>query len=149
MDLQLTRKWITSVSKCGLLEIDGIFQCYTLENAQFAIPAGTFPVIIDQSARFNEKLPLWYLKVNRQVPHIWVPDRAGIECHPANWPSELDGCIAPGLNHYEDRPDINTKVLGGMIEGSDLAFFALMQKLTAYLKSGKTDIQLTVLEENT
>lgn len=33
-----------------------------------------------------------------------VPDRSSIEIHPANWPSDLLGCIGPGEN-YTDNLD--------------------------------------------
>lgn len=61
-----------------------------LDNAQgtSCIPAGTYNVRATQSARFGR---LMYLVEA-------VPNRAGIRIHPANMPSELQGCIALGTS---------------------------------------------------
>lgn len=52
------------------------------------IPEGTYNVRATQSARFGR---LMYLVEA-------VPERTGIRIHPANFPSELQGCIALGTS---------------------------------------------------
>lgn len=58
------------------------------ENKVSCIPAGTYNVRATQSARFGR---LMYLVEA-------VPERTGIRIHPANFPSELQGCIALGTS---------------------------------------------------
>lgn len=60
------------------------------DNAQrvSCIPAGRYLVEATLSKRFKRKM---YCLVG-------VPDRAGIRIHPANWPDELEGCIALGTS---------------------------------------------------
>lgn len=55
------------------------------------IPEGTYKVVKTYSPRFKKKL--WLVK--------GVPGRSGIRFHPANFVRQLQGCIAPGLTHYD------------------------------------------------
>ena len=61
------------------------------ENARglSCIPAGEYAMQYTLSNRFKKRL---YILLN-------VPGRDGIRVHAANWPSELEGCIALGLHH--------------------------------------------------
>lgn len=68
------------------------FSCVTLENLSKSIPEGIYDLNFTYSPHFN-----------RVMPHIVVPSRdilaggdAGIRIHWANFPSQLDGCIAVG-----------------------------------------------------
>ena len=54
----------------------------TLENADFIIPAGTYPVERTWSPKFKKFLPL-----------ISVPDREGIRIHRGSLPEHSLGCI--------------------------------------------------------
>lgn len=57
------------------------------EPRKSCIPAGTYPLILDFSPHFNMKL--WEL--------TGVPGRSEVKVHPANFPTQLLGCIAPGM----------------------------------------------------
>lgn len=78
------------------------FTCVTLENLEKAIPAGVYQVDFNYSPHFN-----------RIMPHILVPSRdaiapggdAGIRFHWANFPAQLEGCIALGTNVDGDSID--------------------------------------------
>lgn len=60
-----------------------------------------------------------------------VPDRSYIMIHPANWPEELEGCIAPGLTHG---------VLNGKNGvGSSLPAF---RKLMAAMPEGENELRV-------
>lgn len=61
------------------------FKCLTLERAGVEIPMGTYPLTWSWSEHFQQAMP-----------YILVPNRYGIEIHWANWPKQLDGCIAVG-----------------------------------------------------
>jgi hypothetical protein len=86
----------TSKSQDGIfgnMVLDGNpFKCVTLENLDKEIPAGVYDVNFTFSPHFN-----------RIMPHILVPSRdslaggdAGIRIHWANFPAQLEGCIAVG-----------------------------------------------------
>lgn len=119
IQLLLTRDRFTENSITGLLEVNGAFQCYILErpwsyNGQTnvqdktCIPNGIYPVRIR-----------WSPKRGFNVPGIEnVPNRTDIEMHPANWPSQLEGCQAPGESRGVDE-----------VYQSVLAFAKLMAKL--------------------
>jgi hypothetical protein len=94
--LRVTRNpaWATADALFGTMEFKGNEICYTMERTVVAIPEGT------------------YLGRKRYSPHfgmivlgIDVPNRTDIECHPANLPSQLDGCIAVGESIDGDALD--------------------------------------------
>lgn len=95
----------TSKSKDGIfgnLILDGnSFKCVTLENLDKEIPAGVYDVNFTFSPHFN-----------RIMPHIVVPSRdslaggdAGIRIHWANFPAQLEGCVAVGTSVDGDSID--------------------------------------------
>ena len=57
--------------------------CRTLENADFLIPAGTYPLDRTWSPKFKKQLPLV----------CEVPDREGIRIHKGTIPEHSQGCI--------------------------------------------------------
>lgn len=93
MLITVQRKTKTSDGIFGQLTLDwNPFTCVTLENLAKSIPAGLYDVNFTYSPHFN-----------RVMPHIIVPSRdqlaggdAGIRVHWANFPAQLEGCIAVG-----------------------------------------------------
>ena len=58
-------------------------QVATLENADFLIPAGTYPLKLTWSPKFK-----------KQMPEICdVPERAGIRIHMGTIPEHSTGCV--------------------------------------------------------
>jgi len=108
MKILLQRDHKTVDGLFGGLMLDwSLFRCVTLENLDKAIPQGVYDVNFTYSPRFN-----------RVMPHIIVPSRdslsggdAGIRIHWANFPAQLEGCIAVG-----------TKVDGDSIDESLIPF---------------------------
>ena len=98
--------------------------CYTIENLEHAIPAGSYKVVID----FSPRLQI-------MTPHIIVPSRdipargdAGIRIHPANFPYQLEGCIAVGDKLENDAVDDSKKTFQELmyyIDGQDLTIKVL------------------------
>lgn len=94
MIITVTRKHFNEKCTIGELDIDGKFQCYTLEDTVrpykikgvTAIPTGEYKVIINQSNRFKRLLPLL----------INVPNFEGVRIHAGNTSEDTEGCILVG-----------------------------------------------------
>lgn len=103
MDLRLDRYIFTSKSTTGLLYLNGVFQCYTLEDVvrpegtpkvygETAIPEGRYRVAVTWSPRFQQNMPLLYD----------VPGFEGVRIHPGNKPEDTEGCILVGNARDKD-----------------------------------------------
>lgn len=94
MQLTVMRFFQSQTCTIGIMYVDGVFQCFTLELPKTfedkenvpdktCIPCGTFPV----QMAFSEKH-------HARLPHVLnVPGRSAIEIHAANWPTDLLGCM--------------------------------------------------------
>ena len=90
MNIKLTRNKAQGNAVNGLLVIpadtgyvraDRIIP--TLENAEYLIPAGTYPLDLTWSPRFKKLMPL--------IGN--VPDREGIRIHLGSKPEHSEGCV--------------------------------------------------------
>jgi hypothetical protein len=119
MKLHLKRLHRTEFSTIGELTIDGLFECYTLEDkerdvkikSETAIPKGTYKVIINQSARFKTLLPLL----------IDVPNFEGIRIHPGNTNHDTEGCILVGKTRGKDFVGKSRKAFATLLAKMKLA----------------------------
>ena len=131
----LDRKIFTDHSTIGEILVDGELLCHCLElscrkenpDGRVAIAAGRYEITLSDKPesplelRFNFPLPL----INGVV------GREGIRIHPANQPSELEGCIAPGIKYDTD-----------IIFDSRNAFFKLIPEIQKRLALGKTYLEV-------
>lgn len=116
MEIEVKRLYKTKISTIGELRINGIFECYTLEDAErkvkvpceTAIPIGKYDVEITMSNRMKRLLPL--LKD--------VPGFTGIRIHSGNSNHDTDGCILVGTTKGKNY-----------IGNSRLAFNRLFKKM--------------------
>ena len=116
MDLKVLRKALTAKSTIGELHVDGVFECYTLEDAVrpvkikgvTAIPAGVYEVVVNFSARFRRQLPLL----------LDVPNFDGVRIHAGNTDADTEGCLLVGRTKAVD-----------FIGASRAAFDALFPKI--------------------
>ena len=136
MQLDLKRTTFNPDCTLGVLSVDGVFECFTLEDpyrqldngtvdkwkGATAIPTGVYEVVIDFSQRFK-----------REMPHVInVPQFEGIRIHPGNTAADTEGCILIGRTK-------GTESIGE----SRAAFDAFFPKLQAALAAGDT-VHLTV-----
>lgn len=95
MNILVKRNKRTADGIFGELSLDwNPFTCFTVENLIKEIPIGDYDVVQQYSPHFN-----------RLMPHIIVPDRTFIMIHWANYPSQLEGCIAVGDKEEPDAVD--------------------------------------------
>lgn len=134
MILQLIRKWFSEDSTIGELLVDGIHECFTLEDrvrpgpkvpGATAITEGTYRVIITPSARFKRDLPLLQ----------GVPEFSGVRIHSGNTSANTEGCILVGQTRGKD-----------WIGQSRDAFAALFTKMQTALAMGEI-ITITIASE--
>ena len=100
MQITLIRTDLMSDKTFGLLDIDGGFECHTVEDQDLkleedptrkvygktAIPRGKYTVVLDFSMRFKKVLP-----------HVLgVPGFDGIRIHTGNTAEDSFGCILVG-----------------------------------------------------
>jgi hypothetical protein len=88
----------------GEMAFNGKRICFTMERTAVAIPEGTYSGCKRDSQHFG-----------RKVVGIAVPNRTDIECHPANLPCQLEGCIAVGESIDGDALDNSTTAFDAMM----------------------------------
>ena len=71
----------------------------TLENVDYVIPDGTYPVSVTYSPRFQKNLPL----INK------VPGRSGIRIHTGTIPEHSKGCVLVSARDKEKIIEYLTK----------------------------------------
>lgn len=127
-NITLNRMIFTNRSTIGVMLIDSIMQCYTLElsarkqdGVKNCIVPGKYEVKMQWSTRF---------KMN--TPHLQnVPGRTFIEIHPGNKPSDTDGCILLGKTKDTD-----------WVGSSRAAYNELIPKIEKKLTAGKLYINI-------
>lgn len=135
MNLRLERIDFTEARTIGRLYVDGVFECWTLEDTvrepgvkvpgKTAIPAGTYRVVVDLSHRFG-RMMMRLLK---------VPLFDGIRIHAGNKPEDTDGCILVGTSRTNDA-----------VLHSRAALANLQSKVEASLAHGH-DVTLEIVDE--
>lgn len=132
MNLTLQRLQLDPDVTIGSLDVDGQWQCWTLEDTvrevpgqpvaawkiygQTAIPYGRYRVQVTPSPRFKRDLPLL----------LDVPGYAGVRIHPGNTAADTEGCILVGADRY-------AKSVGR----SRLAFDNLLIEINQALRRGQ------------
>lgn len=102
MKLKLVRTECNDEETIGELYVDGVFECYTLEDVvrdfsikvhgETAIPYGIYDIIISYSPRFGRYLPLL----------LDVPNFSGIRIHAGNTHKDTEGCLLVGTQKGKD-----------------------------------------------
>ena len=132
MNLRVIREPSTVAATLGILLIDGVFTCWTLEDVvrevkipgETAIPAGRYDVRLSLSQRFQKLLP----------EILAVPGFTGIRIHAGNTQADTHGCLLVGRIRAYDR-----------VEESKLALMNVMEHLRRATTAGD-QITLTIEE---
>lgn len=98
MILRVDRLWQAPATEeykattTGMLSVEGVQKCFTLENTELIIPAGTYELKLQKSKRFDRDTP-WLQN---------VPGRSDIEIHGANHATDVIGCIGVAEKRIND-----------------------------------------------
>lgn len=139
LELEVLRRWFSPKTTIGELRIEGVFECFTLEDfdrleafgddvahkvkGETAIPAGRYRVTLEPSPAHGGVL----------MPRLHdVPGFVGILIHSGNWAKDTLGCVLVGRQRGEDE-----------ILSSRVAYDALFAKLQA-AKAAGVDVWLTI-----
>lgn len=114
MKMMLDREVYTEESTIGSLYVEGVFECFTLEDkvravkikGTTAIPEGIYEVVVTYSNRFKRDLPL--------VKD--VPGFDGIRIHPGNTAADTEGCVLVGIGKGKDLVTESRKAFDKLFE---------------------------------
>mgnify|MGYP001465959476 FL=1 len=158
MKLQVVRTQLGKDATNGLLFIDGIFECYTLEDQYQAvkvmhetcIPEGTYKIKFRTVGGFDKKYKAKYPELHRGM--LWIQDVPGFEyilIHQGNTDEHTSGCLIVG----DSQQDLDVN-FNGMVGSSANAYKKLYPKVSAQLLAGNevtieySKIQLEPQEPN-
>ena len=84
--LEIIRLEKTEEGVLGVLLIEGIIFCHTLEHPTLLISTGTYPAVFEYSNKFKRKL----------YELLCTKDRTEIKIHVGNTVNDTEGCILLG-----------------------------------------------------
>lgn len=114
MRLELKRTTFTQESTIGELFVDGVFECYVLEDVvrkpgeakvygKTAIPAGDYRLRVTYSNRFRRLLPLLVNVPGGTIRFgTGLIDDRGVRIHSGNTAADTEGCLLVGLDKKTD-----------------------------------------------
>jgi len=119
MLITIKRLHKTKISTIGELLVDGVFECYTLEDTErkvkikgeTAIKEGRYKVIINKSNRFKRLLPLL----------LNVPEFEGVRIHSGNTNHDTEGCILVGQTKSKNFIGKSRKAFDALFKKMQLA----------------------------
>ena len=142
MKLQVVRTQFGTDATNGLLFVDGLFECYTLEDQYQAvkvmhetcIPEGTYDIKLRTVGGFHEKYKKRYGNDHYGMLHLQdVPNFTYILIHAGNTDESTSGCLIVG----ETQQDLDLSD-DGFIGHSGVAYSKLYKKVAKELLLGKT-----------
>lgn len=139
MVLKLVRDTSTKGFTKGKLYVNGVFECYTIEDEDrhlgkdgvkifglTAIPKGTYKIIISMSNRFKKFL----------IEILGVNGFSGVRIHSGNKSTDTEGCIIVGKK--DDKHNVD------WISDSRTAYEELHRKVK-YALSNKEKVTLEIV----
>ena len=141
MKLQVVRTQFGKDATNGLLFIDGVFECYTLEDQYQAvkvmhetcIPEGTYDIKFRKTGGFHAKYTERYKNAHYGMLHLQdVPGFTYILIHTGNTDEHTSGCLIVG----ETQQDLDIN-FNGMVGSSAVAYKKMYSKVANQLLQGK------------
>ena len=141
MKLQVVRTQFGKDATNGLLFIDGVFECYTLEDQYQAvkvmhetcIPEGTYDIKFRKTGGFHAKYSARYKNAHYGMLHLQdVPGFTYILIHTGNTDEHTSGCLIVG----ETQQDLDIN-FNGMVGSSAVAYKKMYSKVANQLLQGK------------
>ena len=141
MKLQVIRTQFGKDATNGMLFIDGIFECYTLEDQYQAvkvmhetcIPEGKYNIEFRKTGGFHAKYSERYKNAHYGMLHIQdVPNFTYILIHTGNSDEHTSGCLIVG----ETQQDLDISK-DGFIGSSTVAYKKMYAKVAGQLLQGK------------
>ena len=147
MKLTLYRKYKKDTYTIGILYVDGVYFCETVEDrdrglkqtdslskiksvkvyGETAIPTGIYTIRMDIVSPKYSAVAFYKQLCGGKMPRIMdVPGFEGILIHPGNTALDSYGCVLPGRN----------KIKGGVTQSRD-TFRALYNKMSVANKKGE------------
>ena len=152
MKLTVVRTQFGTDATNGLLFIDGVFECYTLEDQYQAvkvmhetcIPEGTYDIKFRKTGGFHAKYSERYKNAHYGMLHIQdVPNFTYILIHTGNTDEHTSGCFIVG----ETQQDLEVSK-DGFIGSSTVAYKKMYAKVAAQLLQGKdVSIEYTTINK--
>ena len=141
MKLQVVRHQFGTDATCGILYIDGQFECFTLEDQyqtvkvmhETCIPEGTYDIKFRTTGGFHTKYKERYGNSHYGMLHLQdVPNFTYILIHAGNTDEHTSGCLIVG----ETQQDLDISD-DGFIGHSGKAYSKLYNKVAKELLLGK------------
>tara|TARA_R100000008_G_C3546219_1_gene147703 strand:- start:138 stop:692 length:555 start_codon:yes stop_codon:yes gene_type:complete len=140
MKLQVVRTQFGKDATNGMLFVDGLFECYTLEDQYQAvkvmhetcIPEGTYDITLRTVGGFNDRYQKKYPDMHRGM--LWIKDVPGFEyilIHQGNTDEHTSGCLIIG----DTQQDLDVS-FNGMVGSSANAYKKLYPKVAKQLLMG-------------
>ena len=141
MKLDVIRTQFGQDATNGLLFVNGVFECYTLEDQYQAvkvmhetcIPEGEYEIKFRKVGGFHAKYTKRYGSMHHGM--LWLQDVPGFEyilIHTGNTDSHTSGCLLIGAT----QQDLD-KGIAGFVGGSGEAYKKLYPKIASKLLAGE------------
>ena len=141
MKLTVVRTQFGTDATNGILLIDGLFECYTLEDQYQAvkvmhetcIPEGTYDIKFRKTGGFHAKYSERYKNAHYGMLHVQdVPNFTYILIHTGNTDEHTSGCLIVG----ETQQDLEISK-DGFVGSSTKAYKKMYAKVASQLLQGK------------
>lgn len=144
MNLLVQRYKSTPNATLGKLFIDGVFECYTLEDefravkvrGETRIPAGRYKLALRTEGETHSKYSQRFPDIHKGMLHVTnVPGFQWILIHIGNTEKDTDGCLLVGEGRNEEQMTL---------ERSTVAYRKMYPKVASAITMG--DVYITYMD---
>ena len=136
MHLMLTRMFNKENATIGSIQVDGKYECLTLEDprqdvkidGETRIPAGTYEIKLRKEGGMNAKYAIKYVWHKGMLWLQNVDNFEWVYIHIGNSPEDTQGCILVGSG---------CDIGGEMVTGSGKAYYRIYEKIAKAIKDGE------------